>query len=115
MTTGMARTGRSGASTNATANKNGARSNRNASRTSAKGNKSGSGSSGTKVDRGSAVIYSGRTPDKSGVPPTDAKWIIKDAVADGVAPDKVADVVKEAIDVESEGVEVGERQPSPDR
>jgi hypothetical protein len=47
------------------------------------------------------------------VPPTVAKWIIKDAVADGVAPDNVADAVKEAIEVQDR--EVGERQPSPDR
>ena len=53
--------------------------------------------------------------DDSGVSPTVAKWIIKDAAADGVAPDKVADAVKEAIEVESVDLEVGERQPSPDR
>jgi hypothetical protein len=44
------------------------------------------------------------------VPPAVAKWIIKDAVVDGVAPDKVADVVKEAIKIESEDQEAGKRQ-----
>jgi hypothetical protein len=46
------------------------------------------------------------------VPPVVAKWIIKDVVADRVAPDQVAEVVKEAIKVESEDQGASERQPT---